>query len=550
MGRGTRVWKVQKLDDTGKPLDPLYALKDVWVCDDRPAEHEVIAEIKESRPEYSRNFLAVPHSGFALIHTGRSSQPDDIKPAIRRGKDLVLMEHVLQPAGTKRRGFSKGKNQATATSKNAQRPKKSSGSLRCTPTTPQVGNRDYWNINESPYRRCQTVSKEIGEPIHCLRSYQDVVTAIRGAAKGLQAIHTAGYVHRDVSSGNIILVPDGDGGGRRGVITDLEYTKEVSNQSDFHGVEIGAYEFTAIEVALSKYLHRPLPFIDLSEPIVPRAPPPPFRQNQLHDLESLWWICMWIAFRTVGSGERPTARYLANYDMVFRSHEARGCFWAIDGEFACSTTHFSNPSIIRAMGYWCQQLRQSYAKSYGAGGLFGVTPDSLREAWAAQEMALDLISVATKDYPSDLKFLSELVPIPTTQDIQPDDAQSVEDSKGIKESSNLPSTNMAQGCPIPPPLKFDPSFSPSSNSNSGSGSGSDETMSPVLPVLTFTSAGRTSTTTTIATPRYEDNNKGARSLPQFHGGSKDSGLQPKLNHECQGDGEATALAVGLARIEE
>ncbi|KAG8792054.1 hypothetical protein FRC12_007370 [Ceratobasidium sp. 428] len=311
----------------------------------------------EGHLEYSRYCPTVFDAGFALVHTGRSSQPDDIKPSIRRGKDVVLMEHVLQPAGTERRGILKGKNRATATSRTTKRPKKSSGSPHCTPTTPQVGNWDYSNINESPYRRCQTVSKEIGEPIHCLRRYQDVVTAIRGASNGLQAIHTAGYAHHDVSSGNIILVPDGDGGGRRGVIIDLEYTKEVSNRSDFHGVEIGAYEFMAIEVALSEYLHSPPRTINLSEPFVPRASPPPFHQNQLHDLESIWWICMWTAFQIVGPGERPTSRYLADYNWVFQPHQARGCFWALDGIFASSTTHISNPSIIRAMGYWRQQLR-------------------------------------------------------------------------------------------------------------------------------------------------------------------------------------------------
>ncbi|KAG8725316.1 hypothetical protein FRC09_002198 [Ceratobasidium sp. 395] len=177
-GCGTRVCKVQKLDDTGKPLDPLYVLKEVWVCDGRPAEYDFIAEIKESCSAYSRNFLAVPDSGFALAHTGRSSQPDDIKRAICREKDPILVEQVLQPAGTKRRGFSKGKNQATATSGTAERPKKSSGSLHCTATTPQVGSWDYSNMNGSPYRHRRTAFKEIGEPVNCLRGYQDIVAAI------------------------------------------------------------------------------------------------------------------------------------------------------------------------------------------------------------------------------------------------------------------------------------------------------------------------------------------------------------------------------------
>ncbi|KAG8692388.1 hypothetical protein FRC09_011222 [Ceratobasidium sp. 395] len=512
IGRGTRVWKVRKLDDTGKPLDPIYALKDTWTRHDCPVECDVITKIEGSSPECSRYFSILFGAGLVPVHTGHFSQPDNIKRTIRRGKDLVLIEHVLQPAEAERREILKGQNRATATSRTAQQPKKSSGSLHCTPTTPQVGNWDYWDINESPHRRCQAVFKGIGEPIHCLRSYQDVITAIQGASKGLQAIHTAGYVHCDVSSGNILLVPDEGGGGRRGVIVDLEYTKEVSDQSDSHGIKIGAYESTAIEVALSKYVHRLPQTIDLSKPIVPRAPPPPFRQNQLHDLESIWWIYMWTAFQIVGSAERLTARYLAKYDEIFRSHLARACFWALGGEFACSTTDFSNPSVVRAMGYWRQQLLQSYAESYGAGGFFDVTPDSLHEARAAQEAALDLISTATRDYSSNLKLLSELVPIPTIQNMQPDDAQCVNDSKGMEKSSV-------------PLLQFDPAFSPRLHS----GSGSDT-------VLTFTSAGRTLMMATIATPHYEDDNKGARSLPQVHGGGKESGLQPKLNHECEDEG--------------
>ncbi|KAG8725318.1 hypothetical protein FRC09_002200 [Ceratobasidium sp. 395] len=110
------------------------------------------------------------------------------------------------------------------------------------------------------------------------------------------------------------------------------------------------------------------------------------------------------------------------------------------------------------------------------------------------------------------------------------------------ERKSPPSTNIDR--PVPPPLKLDPAFSPRSHS----GSGSDGTMSPVSPALTFTSAGRTPTMATIATPRHEDDNKGVRSLLQVHGGGMESGLQLKLNGD--GEGEATALAVGLAGIEE
>jgi hypothetical protein len=68
-------------------------------------------------------------------------------------------------------------------------------------------------------------------------------------------------------------------------------------------------------------------------------------------------------------------------------------------------------------------------------------------------------------------------------------------------------------------------------------------MSPVSPALTFTSAGRTPTMATVATPRYDEENKNVRSL-----GAKESGLGLKLHGE--GEGEATALSVGLAVLDE
>jgi serine/threonine protein kinase len=53
---------------------------------------------------------------------------------------------------------------------------------------------------------------------------------------GLEAIHEAKYVHRDVSSGNILLVLDSDGG-KRGIIIDLEYAKEIDSEYASHGIK-------------------------------------------------------------------------------------------------------------------------------------------------------------------------------------------------------------------------------------------------------------------------------------------------------------------------
>ncbi|CAE7174406.1 unnamed protein product [Rhizoctonia solani] len=75
------------------------------------------------------------------------------------------------------------------------------------------------------------VFEEIGQPVHDLRNFTDIFTAIQGAWEGLHAMHLSGYVHRDVSSGNILLVPPSGSFGQRGVIMDMEYAKRIDDPS-------------------------------------------------------------------------------------------------------------------------------------------------------------------------------------------------------------------------------------------------------------------------------------------------------------------------------
>jgi serine/threonine protein kinase len=55
--------------------------------------------------------------------------------------------------------------------------------------------------------------------------------------EGLHAVHISKRVHRDVSSGNILLVPASGSLQERGVITDLEYAKVIRDTSMSHDVK-------------------------------------------------------------------------------------------------------------------------------------------------------------------------------------------------------------------------------------------------------------------------------------------------------------------------
>ncbi|QRW10339.1 kinase domain protein [Ceratobasidium sp. AG-Ba] len=389
IGRGTRVWEVQKLDSNNKPSGPHYALKDVWVHGDRPIEHETIRKITGEFPAYSKYFLTVLDAGFVPADVNDPSQPDDTAKTIRGGFLFILTTVVLYPRMAKQQQ-PEGTESETSLTRSSR---KSAGSAQYTPTLPKQGHWDPKNVNRFPRRHYRIVFEEIG------------------GSEGIHAIHMSGHVHRDISSGNILLVPGRGNEGARGVVIDLEYIKKISSDSDSHDVKTGTYEFIAIEVTQSSYVHVPDEGCKFATP--------PFRQNPLHDLESVWWICVWLGFRLVRPDEQPTSRYLTRYWNVFESHGHRNAFWSYITKFMELTQHFSEKEIPVALNDWRVELKKIYAQSYSIGCFVKMNSGLLDKARDAQKTALIKISEATINCPPGLKHLPELRPLPQTAPEEP-----------------------------------------------------------------------------------------------------------------------------------
>ena len=123
----------------------------------------------------------------------------------------------------------------------------------------------------------------------------------------LEIMHMLGYVHRDVSAGNILFWED------RGILSDLESAKKTTDLSThevrtvcllpcrvlhtprslFHNKGTNQYE--SVEVRQQRYLFRYKNYdedgnYDEVEVL------PPFKFNCIHDLESVWWIALWVLF--------------------------------------------------------------------------------------------------------------------------------------------------------------------------------------------------------------------------------------------------------------
>lgn len=179
----------------------LYALKDVW----RPRDH-VPADITLTRTET-----------FIPTYVDPLDEPDDPSQTYPRLQDCV---------------YSRGPSRPTLSLSGMKRKLSEVAPLGITDgggKPKRIKTADYRHHNQHPHEYKRIFFMDIGVPVHDLRNYSDVWTALEGGSEALHALHLGRLVHRDISSANILLVDDGTG--KRGVLMDLEYVKKVDNDS-------------------------------------------------------------------------------------------------------------------------------------------------------------------------------------------------------------------------------------------------------------------------------------------------------------------------------
>ncbi len=201
---GTRVWKVVRLKHGEMAGDPVI-LKDCWVDGDAPREGCIFHEIRGmDLPEQIQNplvdaLLTVECYGDVVIGGDDSDAPLDhtIRLRTRSAQE--------NPPG-------------------------------CDLTAVQILSHCRFKVHH------RIVFKEVCQPIHNLTSFQDRFKVLGEACIGekstillrfyshrilaLKALHHSGWVHRDISSGNILV--DSTGCAKLG---DLEYAKRVDDES-------------------------------------------------------------------------------------------------------------------------------------------------------------------------------------------------------------------------------------------------------------------------------------------------------------------------------
>ncbi|KAJ3742824.1 hypothetical protein DFH05DRAFT_1421802 [Lentinula detonsa] len=320
LGRATRVWKVKDSSDK------IRVLKDVWLERDRLEEHKIreaiLADAKALNEREVHSFDAQLEKRMlkpiAYWRVPVGDEEDDTGAVMLHSYDLsnAQMVNLISP-----KALSAIETQSVAMSMPTDQDaaSQSDTAVGLDQHSHQETQRHHprRTILESvsaqeqasfhPRYHYRIVFEQCATTIYDERSLANVFRAIVEVVKALYVLHSAGWVHRDLSGGNVYWFNDED----TGLIGDFEYATRMMDRGR-HNVRTGTPFFMAAETLVNAYLftsaNRKLKDksqISIDFDLVKKknvsktwvvAPAVPFAYNPLHDLESVWWIIVYVLF--------------------------------------------------------------------------------------------------------------------------------------------------------------------------------------------------------------------------------------------------------------
>ncbi|KAI5984940.1 hypothetical protein EDD15DRAFT_2374621 [Pisolithus albus] len=338
-GRGTRVFQVRLMLQNGQPVhnaEPLV-LKDSWRELDRTREDQILVQIFDAlEKKYGTDkvteardyFLTVVAAGDVMVHGEKDETTSLLRDELPSGYSL----HRLPADDTPNCKPTRSGEGLTPI-------------FSCVP--PSAKNS---KIHHRTHYRL--VFKEVCEPIHDLKRLDTVFKVLMDIHEALQLLHSIGWVHRDLSTGNALCWKG------RGKLADLEYAKHIDD-SVTHEVRTGTLEFMACEVESQNYLfERPTDELEL-DPVEYS-----FKFNPLHDMESLWWIATWtLYFHVDQKGGRPSSGQITQFQKLFpgrfQSTLRRDAF---SKALKCKVL----PASFHRAGFQVEYMRQRIRRAYAA----------------------------------------------------------------------------------------------------------------------------------------------------------------------------------------
>ncbi|KAG2008965.1 other/FunK1 protein kinase [Coprinopsis cinerea AmutBmut pab1-1] len=325
-GRSTRIWQVELVDPTNNYLQVAGAedmvLKDVSLDEDTPTEDDIqkklFADIRKLRDDTKAPWREHPMiKGFTkehkesladmlegdgepwkyyfsrIIATAIGSKGLAVAPEVWRDNAIFPVSPLdtleVDPFQTIRP--TSGIQQGSDDVETAERP--------VLPVLPRK-------------KRCFYVFGGVYTPLSNIPTMGEAMDILQQCLAVLRLIFCAGWVHRDISAGNILAWRDGRNKKWQVKLSDLEYAKRFPNNDHSTSAvpKTGTPYFMAVEIQRSKLLlpaviaknvsaedseeeeeeeeveeNRIATVLHLNRPV---------KHNYQHDLESIWWMFLWL----------------------------------------------------------------------------------------------------------------------------------------------------------------------------------------------------------------------------------------------------------------
>ncbi|KAA1476318.1 hypothetical protein DENSPDRAFT_505805 [Dentipellis sp. KUC8613] len=159
-------------------------------------------------------------------------------------------------------------------------------------------------------RQYRVVFNEVCEALQNVPELKTVIKGMQDCLTALQLMFLAGWVHRDISGGNLLWFSDAEAGGR-GILSDLEYAKKFDPDGQGSAdPKTGTPFFMPVEIQRRDYLYdlddaSSQSSIGYDDPVdASGKKEPDMIHNFEHDLESLFWLFLWTI--TVRTGDTRT----------------------------------------------------------------------------------------------------------------------------------------------------------------------------------------------------------------------------------------------------
>ncbi|KAG2008896.1 other/FunK1 protein kinase [Coprinopsis cinerea AmutBmut pab1-1] len=263
MGRSTRVWRVRQVSSSARPIYLPGAsdmvLKHVSVDATMRTESEIQEQLFNDISAFGEN---------------ENWRDDDMLKEMPKDDVDILAEAL------------KGDNFRTLFSCIVA---KHIGELSSSPCAEMAASLK----PRSPKRKCFFVYDLVCTPLSKIPTLGEAIDVIRQCVTALRLMFCAGWVHRDVSIGNILAFRPSPEAPWQGKLTDLEFARKFPDTNIVREDNpIGTPYFMAVEMQRRRYYY---PAVE-ERPKERKTcfPVKPLLQNYQHDLESIWWIILWL----------------------------------------------------------------------------------------------------------------------------------------------------------------------------------------------------------------------------------------------------------------